>query len=140
MAKNPDTPKKPKDPARPTRSKANRERLPPITLALADLLNPAISKGTAGIGSGTGSTSPRRDGEADTRGLQPPPDNSKDRRADAAAAHRARASTPQGFDEASQTGYVGKTPNAQPVIFDAELARAFGMPGDGAESEATAVP
>src|SRR5262249_38038456 len=43
---------------------------------------------------------------------------------------KARASTTQGFGEASQSGYVAKTPNTQPVIFDAELARAFGMPGD----------
>src|SRR5262245_31535468 len=111
MAKNSDTPEKPRDPARPTRSKANREQLPPIAPALADLLNPAIKRGEAGVGSQTG--------------LQPPPDNSRDRRADAAAAHRARASTPQGFGEAPQGGYVGKTP--QPAIFDAELARAFGM-------------
>ncbi len=117
MAKKPDTPKKPKDPARPTRSKANREQLPPIAPALADLLNPAIKRGEAGVGSQTG--------------LQQPPDNSRDRRADAAAAHKARASTAQGFGEASQTGYVAKTPNTQPVVFDAELARAFGMPGDG---------
>ena len=69
MAKNPDTPKKPRDPARPTRSKANREQLPPIAPALADLLNPAIKRGDAGVGSQTG--------------LQQPPDNSRDRRADA---------------------------------------------------------
>src|SRR6476660_4762165 len=67
MVKNPDTPKKPRDPARPTRSKANREQLPPIAPALADLLNPAIKRGEAGVGSQTG--------------LQPPPDNSKERRA-----------------------------------------------------------
>ena len=127
MARSPDTPKKPRDPARPTRSKANREQLPPTEPRLADLLNPAIGRGTAGIGSGTGGT-----------GLQPPPDNSRDRRADAAAAHRARASTPQGFGEAPQTGYVGKTPDTQPVIFDAELARAFGMPGDATESDPAA--
>ena len=127
MARRPDTPKKPRDPARPTRSKANREQLPPTEPTLADLLNPAIGRGTAGIGSGTGGT-----------GLQPPPDNSRDRRADAAAAHRARASTPQGFGEAPQTGYVGKTPDTQPVIFDAELARAFGMPGDATESDPAA--
>jgi hypothetical protein len=49
----------------------------PIGPALAELLNPAIAKGEAGIGSGTG--------------LQPPPDNSKDRRSGGEAAiHRAR--------------------------------------------------
>jgi len=47
---------------------------------LAELLNPAINRGESGIGSSTG--------------LQPPPDNSWDRRAGGeAAAHRARAST-----------------------------------------------
>src|SRR5262249_33681641 len=71
-----------KDPAKPTRAKAHRPDVQPIGPALAELLNPAIGKGEAGIGSGTG--------------LQPPPDNSKDRRAGGeAAAHRARASTPK---------------------------------------------
>ena len=52
----------------------------PIGPALAELLNPAINRGESGLGSGTG--------------LQPPPDNSWDRRAGGeAAAHRARAST-----------------------------------------------
>ena len=74
-------PKKPKDPARPTRAKAARPASPATPDALADLLNPAINKGTAGLGSGTG--------------LQPPPDNSLDRRADFSAAHKARKSTPK---------------------------------------------
>src|SRR5262249_57317208 len=103
---------------------ATREERAQAAPRLPDLLNPAIGRGTAGIGAGTGGT-----------GLQPPPDNSRDRRADAAAAHRARASTPQGFGEAPQTGYVGKTPATQPVIFDAELARAFGMPGDATPND-----
>jgi excinuclease ABC subunit B len=60
-------PKKPKDPARPTRAKAARPSAPTTPAALADLLNPAINKGTACLGSGTG--------------LQPPPDNSFDRSA-----------------------------------------------------------
>jgi excinuclease ABC subunit B len=78
MAKSPD-PKKPKDPARPTRAKAAREPLAPIAPALEKLLNPGIAKGTAGVGSQTG--------------LQPPADNSWDRRADFSAAHTARKST-----------------------------------------------
>src|SRR5688500_15056062 len=78
MAKTPDKPKK--DPAKPTRSKAHRPDVQPIGPALAELLNPAINAGDAGIGSGTG--------------LKRPPDNSKERRAEGeAAAHRARAST-----------------------------------------------
>ncbi len=87
MAKNPDAPKKP---AKTTKSKAPKSRAPnskasrpdvqPIGPALAELLNPAINRGESGLGSGTG--------------LQPPPDNSWDRRAGGeAAAHRARAST-----------------------------------------------
>src|SRR6266480_1048698 len=81
-----------KDPAKPTRAKAARPDLPPIEPALAKLLNPAIGQGTAGPGSQTG--------------LQPPPDNSFDRRADFANAHRARRSTQGGFGEAPQAGYV----------------------------------
>src|SRR5215468_9953107 len=96
-------PKKAKDPARPTRAKAAREALPEIAPALADLLNPAINRGEAGVGSQTGLKAP-------PSGLQPPPDNSRDRRADFAAAHRARASTPEGPSERPQAGYVGKSP------------------------------
>ena len=50
-------PKKPKDPAKPTRAKAARPIEPATPDALADLLNPAINKGTAGMGSGTGAAS-----------------------------------------------------------------------------------
>jgi len=77
MAKKPDTPKKP---GRLAKSKAHRPDMQPIGPALAELLNPAINRGESGVGSSTG--------------LQPPPDNSWDRRAGGeAAAHRARAST-----------------------------------------------
>src|SRR3979490_2753010 len=77
MAKHPDTPKKP---GKTTKSKAHRPDVQPIGPALAELLNPAINRGDAGMGSGTG--------------LQPPPDNSWDRRAGGeAAAHPARAAT-----------------------------------------------
>src|ERR1700736_4849991 len=82
MAKNSDHPKKPgKTPKSKTpNSKASRPDVQPIGPALAELLNPAINRGDAGLGSGTG--------------LQPPPDNSWDRRSGGeAAAHRARAST-----------------------------------------------
>ena len=50
-------PKKPKDPAKPTRAKAARPDAAVTPDALADLLNPAINKGTAGLGSGTGKDS-----------------------------------------------------------------------------------
>jgi excinuclease ABC subunit B len=80
MAKSPDKSKSQKSPGRTTRTKAGRPEIQPIGPALAELLNPAINRGDAGLGSGTG--------------LQPPPDNSWDRRSGGeAAAHRARAST-----------------------------------------------
>ena len=126
-------PKKTKDPARPTRAKAAREALPPIAPALADLLNPAINRGEAGVGSQTGLSAP-------PSGLQPPPDNSRDRRADFAAAHRARASTPDGLSERPQAGYVGKSPLAGrktpvgPGEIDPDLARALGL-GDEEDEE-----
>jgi excinuclease ABC subunit B len=102
-------PKKPKDPARPTRAKAARPVEPATPDALADLLNPAINKGTAGLGSGTG--------------LQPPPDNSFDRRADFSAAHKARKSTPKGFEEAPQRNY-----SASPITgLDPALAKELGL-------------
>lgn len=114
--KNPKPPKKPKDPAKPTRAKAAREAMPEMSPEIEQLLNPAIGRGEAGMGSGTG--------------LQPPPTNSKDRRADSAAAHKARASTPQGFGEAPQTGYVGKSPVKAPAKevpgINAKLAQVLG--------------
>jgi excinuclease ABC subunit B len=114
MARAPDKPKK--DPARPTRAKAHRPDVPPMDPALAELLNPAIEKGTAGIGSGTG--------------LQPPPDNSFDRRADFSAAHRARKSTRQALGEGAQAGYVAKTPRLGEL--DPDVARAWGIEEDEA--------
>ena len=69
----------------------------PIGPALAELLNPAINRGEAGMGSGTG--------------LQPPPDNSWDRRSGGeAAAHRARAST-RGTSEDVAKRDAGLAPN-----------------------------
>src|SRR5262249_47304230 len=69
-------------------------------------------------------------------GLQPPPDNSWDRRADFAQAHRARASVARGFAEPPQQGYVGRTP-VSPGELDPDLARALGIE-EGEESEAEA--
>src|SRR5882757_1084395 len=118
-----------KDPAKPTRAKAARPDLPSIEPALAKLLNPAIGRGEAGLGSQTG--------------LKPPPDNSFDRRADFSAAHRARKSTQEGFGEAPQGGYVGKTPSgekAQPGELDPDLARVWGIDTDDDASPESAVP
>jgi excinuclease ABC subunit B len=97
-----------KDPAKPTRAKAARPDVPALDPQLADLLNPGIGQGTAGLGSQTG--------------LQPPPDNSWDRRADFSNAHRARKSTQQAFAERPQTGYVAKGAGD----IDSELAKALG--------------
>ncbi|CCD97984.1 excinuclease ABC subunit UvrB [Bradyrhizobium sp. STM 3809] len=111
MAKTPDTPKdSAKDPARKPgrtpRSKAHRPDVQPIAPALAELLNPAINRGESGIGSSTG--------------LQPPPDNSWDRRSGGeAAAHRARASTrDKSADVAARDGAdraMPLRPNPQPA-------------------------
>jgi excinuclease ABC subunit B len=154
MANPPDEPpgkprKKPsakprKDPARPTRAKAAREELPKIAPALADLLNPAINRGEAGVGSQTGLDVP-------PSGLQPPPDNSRDRRADSAAAHLARASTAGGFGERPQASYqagpMAKSPvksPAKPPIgpgeIDPDLARAFGITGEDDADSSEAAP
>src|SRR6201992_3497233 len=90
MAKNPDYTKKPgKTPkSKAPNARASRPDVQPIGPALAELLNPAINRGESGMGSGTG--------------LQPPQDNSRDRRSGGeAAAHRARASTPKNCPEGS---------------------------------------
>src|SRR5881394_4495889 len=104
MAKNPDRPKKP---VKTPKSKAHRPDVQPIGPALAELLNPAINRGDAGLGSGTG--------------LQPPPDNSKDRRSGGeAAAHRARASTRGTSEEvakrdAATSGTSRASPSPNPL-------------------------
>src|SRR3954471_2234904 len=127
MAKAPDQPAAPKrardpakhskkDPAKPTRAKAARPELPPTDPTLADLLNPGIGQGTAGPGSQTG--------------LQPPPDNSFERRAGFAAAHKARKSTAAGFHEAPQSGYAAK--GGTTLGMDPELAQALGFTPDEA--------
>src|SRR6202046_1577561 len=107
MAKPPDSTKKS---GKTPKSKAHRPDVQPIGPALAELLNPEINRGESGRGSGTG--------------LQPPPDNSWDRRAGGeAAAHRARAST-KGFEEAPQANYG--TAATIPTL-DPELARQLGL-------------
>jgi excinuclease ABC subunit B len=116
------------DPAKPTRAKAARPDLPPTHPTLADLLNPAIGRGRAGVGSQTGQDEP-----AGRSGLTPPPDNSFDRRADFAKAHTARHSTQRGFREAPQPGYIAK----DPVALDPELANALGY-GDSDPSRPVA--
>jgi excinuclease ABC subunit B len=110
----PKPPKKPKDPAKATRAKAARPDMKPLEPALAELLNPALNRGAAGVGSQTG--------------VQPPPSNSKDRRADFARSHTARKSTPKGFDEAPQSGYTTKTPVRGPLL-GPDLSRPAEQPG-----------
>ena len=105
MAKRPNPPKKP---LKTPKSKAHRPDVQPIGPALAELLNPAINRGDAGLGSGTG--------------LRPPPDNSKDRRSGGeAAVHRARASTRGTSDDvakrdagAAGTSRASHPPNPPP--------------------------
>src|SRR5688572_3225997 len=116
MAKTP--PKKPKDPAKPTRAKAHRPDAPAHDPVLDDLLNPGIGRGRAGMGSGTG--------------LQPPPDNSFDRRRDFSEQHTARKSTPEGFKERPQSGYVARSPfEGSPISgLDPVLAKELGLEVD----------
>ncbi len=124
-----------KDPAKPTRAKAARPDVPPLDDLLADLLNPGIGRGRAGIGSLTGiepdkgrAPSPRETAggaEQDASKLAPPPDNSWDRRADFANAHRARKSTQEAFGERPQPGYLAKGA----ADIDPELAKALGYDG-----------
>ena len=141
MAKTPEVPKKSKTPkSKAPKSKAHRPDVQPIAPALAELLNPAINRGDAGMGSGTG--------------LQPQPDNSWDRRAGGeAAAHRARASTKgtsedvakrdvlpsaaKGLEEAPQANYG--TSATIPTL-DPELARQLGLPTAEDDDEALARP
>jgi excinuclease ABC subunit B len=114
MAKSPDKPKKTKDPARPTRAKAARPDEPATPDSLAELLNPGIARGTAGLGSGTN--------------IKPPPETSWERRQDFSAAHRARKSAREGFGEAPQADYTGS-----PITgLDPALARELGI-GDEAD-------
>jgi len=98
MAKHPDPPKKP---TKAPKSKAHRPEVQPIGPALAELLNPAINRGDAGLGSGTG--------------LQPPPDNSWDRRAGGeAAAHRARKSTRTTGEDVAKRDTSSSSPHGLP--------------------------
>lgn len=145
MAKTPDKPGKP---AKTPKSKAHRPDVKPIGPALAELLNPALNRGDAGLGSGTG--------------LQPPPDNSHDRRTGGeAAVHRGRASTPKVGDGATprptalqpypqppgaRRGGLNEAPQANygtaatiPTL-DPELARQLGLPTEEDDAEALARP
>jgi excinuclease ABC subunit B len=116
MAKTPTPPKKPN---KTPKSKAHRPDIQPIGPALADLLNPAINRGEAGVGSTTGAPPSRKEGGSEpaqggrekSGGLQPPPDNSWDRRAGGeAAAHRARASTRGASDDVAKRDAASSSP------------------------------
>src|ERR1700722_105131 len=113
MAKNPsDSKKSVKAPKSKTpNSKASRPDVQPIGPALAELLNPAINRGDAGMGSSTG--------------LQPPPDNSWDRRAGGeAAAHRARASTRGTGDDVAKRDASFSPPRARAARGGVETSEA----------------
>lgn len=124
MAKSPDKPKKPRDYARPTRAKASRPETPAADPALDRLLNPGIERGTSGMGSGTG--------------LQPPPDNSFERRSGMRSEHQGRKSTEaarKGFAERPQTGYHAPDRAASPALdINAELRKALGFDGDSSKT------
>jgi excinuclease ABC subunit B len=105
MAKKPDSPKKPAKSIKTPAAKpgAGRPDVKPIGPALAELLNPAINRGDAGMGSGTG--------------LQPPPSNSFERRSGGeAAVHRARKSTPKKFEGDEGMRPTPLQPFPQPVV------------------------
>jgi excinuclease ABC subunit B len=105
MAKKPDTPKKPTKSVKIPAAKpgAGRPDVKPIGPALAELLNPAINRGDAGMGSGTG--------------LQQPPSNSFERRSGGeAAVHRARKSTPKKFEGDHGMRPTPLQPFPQPVV------------------------
>ena len=115
MAKNPKNPKKP---VKTPKSKAHRPDVRPIAPALAELLNPAINRGDAGLGSGTG--------------LRPPPDNSKDRRSGGeAAVHRARASTRGTSDDVAKRDAASFSP---PPAREARGGEGSGVGGGAANS------
>src|ERR1700736_5775433 len=134
MAKNPDHPKKPlKTPkSKAPNSRAARPEVQPIGPALAELLNPAINRGESGLGSSTG--------------LQPPPDNSWDRRAGGeAAAHRARASTKGASGDVAKkdaaggdTSRAAPPPNPPPQAGEGSRWQGSG-PGDTNTSGANAI-
>src|SRR5262249_47601131 len=69
-------------------------------------------------------------------GLQQPPDNSFERRADRRGEHTARRSVVKGFDEAPQRGYVGRAP----LDINAELRQALGFEGDPSKPLVGQVP
>jgi len=160
-------PKKPKDPAKPTRAKAARPDTAATPDALAELLNPAIAKGTAGIGSGTGTASfrdagtarepglqkparseqpdsgsgaARRPGMTEMRGLAPPPDNSFDRRRDFSAAHTARKSAKGAPKPRGFEEAPQRDYSASPITgLDPQLARELGL-GDDASDNLSSPP
>jgi len=142
MVKKPDNRKKP---GRTPKSKAHRPEVQPIGPDLAELLNPAINRGEAGVGSTTGVRSAREDtpnleselrsprtpqgGREKNWGLQGPPDNSWDRRAGGeAAAHRARASTRGKSDDVAKRD---KAANPSAFSLPPPASEASGGEGSG---------
>jgi excinuclease ABC subunit B len=108
---------------------------------------PGIQKQAPSSPVDSGSAAARRPGMTDESGLQPPVDNSFARRADRAAEHTARTSTPQTFREKPQSGYVARAPYDGPPVsgLHPDLARELGLepeealtppsPASGEESE-----
>ena len=122
MAKSPDRPHAPKgrdpakhskkDPAKPTRSKAARPDTPVLDPALADLLNPAIGRGRAGVGSQTGIE-------------QNPSPSGREAKSQAPTATQGRSSTP-----AQNLPTPTPTPNPSPQGGGEEQASKLAPPSD----------
>ena len=168
MAKSPEKPKKSKDPARPTRAKAARPDQPATPDALAELLNPGLLRGTAGLGSSTGDLSFRgasaasepgiqkqaqskyldsgsgpsdRPGMTEKSGLQPPPATSWQRRQDFSAEHKARKSAQTSAQEPQQGFEEAKQSDytGSPITgLDPALAAELGL-GDDSEDRKSVV-
>src|ERR1700749_643382 len=122
MAKNPGSSKKP---GKTPKSKAHRPEVLPIGPALAELLNPAINRGDAGMGSGTG--------------LQPPPDNSRDRRSGGeAASHPAPASTRASSDDVAKrdASISGNARGSPPPTPPPQAGEGYGRQAPGMERNA----
>jgi excinuclease ABC subunit B len=130
MAKSPDRPHAPKgrdpakhskkDPAKPTRSKAARPDTPVLDPALADLLNPAIGQGRAGVGSQTGIEQNPSPG-----GTRVFPGSGREAKSQATSPAQGRSSTP-----AQNLPTPTPTPNPSPHGGGEEQASKLAPPSD----------
>jgi excinuclease ABC subunit B len=137
MAKTPDRPNAPKgrdpakhskkDPAKPTRAKAARPDTPALDPALADLLNPAIGQGRAGVGSQTGIKHERRSDAAPSPLRGEGGVGGREAKSHAATDAQERSSTPT-------QNLMTTTPDPSPTGLHAG-ARKSGKSGPGGRGE-----